>query len=233
MNSEYKQQFLKSIEENANEVLLDLEKLLPLYSAITKKHSADEMEKFFDICIKPVVLDDEESFYFLAKTEFTNFFTPFNNWINQYSLDKVWIKEIAFYTLEQWQFPEIPRNRFYGDTGEIYMIQAFDSFKFEFDFNYMDFLREGSESLNRKASEAYKSAKDLIKAMEREAKSRGYKQQYKRDFTNLRWLVMWNIKKQTKKTIQSNFNTEKDTIGKAFKMFKTFDLPVRKGKTKV
>ncbi len=233
IKSEYKQHFLKSIEENAKEVLFDLEELLPLYSAIVQNRDANEMDKFFDKCVMPEVLVEEESSYYLSKPEFSSFYASFNDWVKRYFLTKVWIKQIAFYTLDQWQDIKIPKNRFFGDTGEIYIVKGFDSFKSEFEFNFVDFLRDGGEALHKKALEEYKRAKALIKDMEREATLRGYSQHYTRNIKSVKWLVRWSVQAWTKDEILQEISNETDiyhdvsSIDKAFRYLRKIDLPVR------
>ncbi len=252
----YKNAFLRFVAELAPEVMTALNALLPKYKEVFGNLRAQQIDTVFSLGIADrteylneilfeldanfkddgtddVLLNDN-----IVLKNFIDFQKSFEKFIEDFGLEKPWLKMHAFDLLRcQAKNPKLTLS--FSFRGIAYWIFKGDKLTFDFDGWYA--CDNDSKDYEKAAISAFKKhLSNYIKETAAKANTRGYTTRgAKKEYSRVEWLVRWTVQNWTMKEIWAKYDTSKGRdaikiykkferkVFAAFDEFKKYELPVR------
>jgi hypothetical protein len=263
----YRQKFLHYTELHAPEVLESLKALIPNYREVINDYpSTEDMREWLngesDIeyknnpevaqSVKREILDyhlvwvdryrtlDASQINITEETAWSNFLNlrnSFAEFIKAYGLSPKWLRSGLFGLLGDLAKSE----RHFNSLCYVYTHGWFPAHGEEIELRLEGWkINESWEEFEERAGQAFMKVLTKHKnKTQRSFRDNGYKQMTKPlDFTAVKWLVLWTVKRMSKAEILELIDKENEGSGKtydlkslekAFRALKKYDLPVRVG----
>lgn len=252
----YKNAFLRFVYELAPEVMTTLNALLPKYKEVFGNLKAEQIDTVFSLGIidkaeylNGILFELDENFKddgtddvlltdSIILKNFLEFQKGFEKFIEDFGLEKSWLKAHAFDLL---RFQSENPKFVVGFSFREFVSWIFKGDTLTFDFDGWYACENDSKDYEKAAISAFKKhLSNYIRETAAKANTRGYTTRgAKKDYDSVKWLVLWTVKKLSKDEILEEIDKERSkkfdreiytdlsTLNKAFTKFKTFDLPVR------